>query len=290
MWLWVTVLKEIALLPTLYPSFSLTARFFSGRNNDECGFGSILLWSAKRKENVHNPQQLRVRDGPPGSGLLALAEFCHLTPSLTAERRGRVSAEGGGGCMTPHPGNSGRRSGHILFHWGRPGGTGGAVVWATATWHYANAILWMARFEIYEEEEEEGALFFPPRTFSRYCTSGPFWCWSSGSFNQNAWLTCGPLSGVERLRNPRRWVARPSSGCRQMCLEAKSRGLPMSYCTVGCGTVPGCVAHCWVMKYAPGGSCRVCVLIWGRTEINGQALNAKKKKMKLPLFRTWGLN
>lgn len=29
------------------------------------------------------------------SGLLALAEFCHLTPSLAAERRGRVSGLGG---------------------------------------------------------------------------------------------------------------------------------------------------------------------------------------------------
>lgn len=103
-------------------------------------------------------------------------------------------------------------------------------------------------------------------------------------FNQNAWLTCGPLSGAERLCNPRRWVARPSSGCRQMCLEAESRGLPKSYCTVGCGTVPRCVAHCWVMKCTPGGFCRVSVLIWGRPEINGQ-LSMQKRERDYLCFR-----
>lgn len=100
-------------LPALYPSFSLAARFFSGRNNDECGFGSILLWSAKRKENFHNPQQLRVRDGPPGS---SLSQSFATSPHLS--QRSEEAGFRGGRGMTPHPGNSGRRSGHILFHWG----------------------------------------------------------------------------------------------------------------------------------------------------------------------------
>lgn len=196
MWLWVTVLKEIALvqkqfisshhcilfifftkkikeenLPALYPSFSLTARFFSGRNNDECGFGSILLWNAKRKENFHNPQQLRVRDGPPGS---SLSQSFATSPHLSQQSEEAGFRGVWGGCMTPHPGNSGRRSGHILFHWG------GRGVQAVRSCEQRQRDTMQTQFSEwhvskYTRRRRRGRSF-SPRTFSRYCTSGPFWC------------------------------------------------------------------------------------------------------------------
>lgn len=204
MWLWVTVLKEIALvqkqffsshhciffffftkkikeenLPALYPKFSLTARFFSGRNNDECGFGSILLWSAKSKENFHNPQQLRVRDGPPGSSLSqSFATSPH--PSQRSEEAG--FRRGVGGCMTPHPGNSGRRSGHILFHWGSRGGDRrrGRVSNGNVTLCKRNSL--NGTFRNIRGGGGGGALF-PPALFR--ATVLPFWCWSSVSIRMH---------------------------------------------------------------------------------------------------------
>lgn len=211
-----------------------------------------------------------MRDGTLGSPLaavsLSLAEFRHLTPSLAVERMGGMVEMRRAWHHVPGIPEGAQDISSSNLGGGREGEQRQRDTTQTQflNWHVS-------------KHTRRRRSYFAS-TLSRDCTSGPILVLEQ-RFNQNAWLTCGPLSGVERRCNPRRWVARPSSGCRQMCLEAKSRGLPKSYCTVGCGTVPGCVAHCWVMKCTPGGFCRVCVLIWGRTEINGQPSMQKTKEI-----------
>lgn len=144
-------------------SFILSySKIFSGRNNDECGFGSILLWSAKRKENFHNPQQLRVRDGPPGS---SLSQSFATSPHLS-QRSEEAGFRGWGG----HDATS-REFWKALGTYPLPLGAGGGgqaarscEQWQRDTmqtqfsaWHVSKYTRWRRR---------RGRFFLPPHFFA----------------------------------------------------------------------------------------------------------------------------
>lgn len=138
---------------------------------------------------------------------LALAEFCHLGSGRDEEG------------MTPPPGNSGRRTGRIRFQSGGRGRVRAVQRDTTQTpfseWHVS--------------KHTRGRSTFVLNLIHASELPGRFGV--GAAFQSECVTNAGPLSGAEGLRNPRRWVARPSSGCRQMCLKAKSRGLLRSYCT-----------------------------------------------------------
>lgn len=212
MWLWVTVLKESHLsknnffLPPLYFSpkkikeenhplhstsyFTLSYSkifffFFPRPQQSECGFGCILLLSAS---NFLSPRQLRVRNGTLGSSQFYQPWFLWssaTSPNLSRRSEWAEWSRRGGHDTTSQEFWKALRTYPLpIGGWGRG--------WATATWHYANATLRVARFETYQEAEE---LFFLNFFTWLYFRADLLF---EQPFDQNAWWTCRPLSRVDR--------------------------------------------------------------------------------------------
>lgn len=207
------------------------------------------FWLKQGKERkLPNPRQLCVRDGTLGSShcchallSLSFATSPHLLQWNGVWRAWRHIAGILEGAQNISP--SALRTRRVSKH-ARQRNTAQTQL---LEWHISKCTKW---------NRDCGLRRLTNRRALRYCT----FSLSRGKrqLSQTAWLTYRSLSeGKGCVIQDGGWLGQALIAGR--CVWKSSCG-GCRWVTVGCGSVPKCVAHCWVMKRAPGGSCRVCVI------------------------------